>query len=581
VLFALTGLIQLLAWWTSRAARAPGAFALGFVLELTVFAVLVTVYLFSAGGEFAQVADLVSGAVTEQCARRSRWLLVVAACAIAGVLVVRAVIGAASGFVWNVMVALGAVAVVVAVCRARSPTGGVPRVPSWATLLAGAALATALIVASALATPGVSQLSRFELPPPTLVYQHASAPSFSIAYPPGWKVNSLVGRSGNSGFELDGEVTGVDSLADLFPLPRAAGAGGTVTPSQALAFVRQAETSHFSGHTVAVAPTSSAYRYSLSVGVGNRIAVIGRVGLFWTPRYLWIVQVIAPPLWWRPMEPVADYIVNSWRPDGTAQPVDLSPAAPVKTSTAYFGAIGLGVAVVLAVLLMLVPLAPKVAAASRCVFVAMLLAGLVDLREVVGLITGHYRAGVPHLNMRAVELVLALAIGGAVAMSLRPGRNRARAAAAVPRIAILGGTILALSLLFSLYAGATVDTLTITGVTFLLGTFLWDVAFSGDVVNGDGKRIRRPGRVLLYMSFLLATSAATLYFASARNLGTLKAEDAFGPEGTAALSVIFVGIAYATVTFLNRIGGRDAGAPPAPQPAPAETRVLTGSESGS
>ena len=42
------------------------------------------------------------------------------------------------------------------------------------------------------------------------------------------------------------------------------------------------------------------------------------------------------------------------------------------------------------------------------------------------------------------------------------------------------------------------------------------------------------------MSFLLATSAATLYFASARNLGTLKAEDAFGPEAQADMIVLIV-----------------------------------------
>ncbi|MDQ6776891.1 MAG: hypothetical protein M3071_11910 [Actinomycetota bacterium] len=111
---------------------------------------------------------------------------------------------------------------------------------------------------------------------------------------------------------------------------------------------------------------------------------------------------------------------------------------------------------------------------------------------------------------------------------------------------MLGETILQLSLLFDLYAGAAADVLTTTEVVFLLAAFLWDVVFSGDLVNGDARRVRRPARVLLYMSYALVASAVTLYFASGHTLGTLKMEDAFGPEAQAAISVFLVGIAYAT-----------------------------------
>lgn len=568
-LFALTGLIQLLAWWSSNAARVPGVFAVGFVLELTVFAVLASVYLSSAGAEFAQVADLVSGSIAERCAQRSRWLLVAAAVTVACVLLTRALVGAPSSLVWNVFLCVAAGLVCVLVLLARARSRGVTRIPSWAALVTGAVLAAALTAAAALASPGPAPAPRFQLPPPTLVYHQTAAPSFSIAYPPGWKVRSLVRPSGLSEFELNGQVTGVNSLGELFAFHRTAGSA-TLSAPKALALVRQAETLHFRGLNVAVAATSSPYRYSLAVGVGNRVAIAGRVGLFWTPRYLWVVQVIATPLWWKPMTAVADYIVNSWRPDGSALPVDLSPAVSPRTPTAYFGVIGLGLAIALGFVLLLVPLSSRIAAALGCVFVAMLLAGLVDFREAIGLISGHYHAAGPHVNMRAIEFVVAFTIAGAVAMSLRPGRLRRQATAAVLPLAILGATVLVLSLLFSLYSGAAVGTFTVTGVTFLLAAFLWDVAFCGDVVNGDGKLIRRPARVLLYLGYLLAASAATLYFASARNLGTLKMEDAFAPEAQAALSVAFVGIAWAVVSFLGRFRaqhGEEPATPSAPEPA--------------
>ncbi len=570
ILFVLTGVIQVLAWWSSNAAHLPGAFALEFVLELTVFALLASVYLSSAGGEFAQVADLVSGSLAEQCARRGRWLPIAAAVAIACVLLMRALVGASSSLVWNVLLGVAAGLVCLLVLRARSGSRRLGRVPSWAALVTGAVLSAALIAAAALASPAPAPTSRFQLLPPTLVYHHAPAPGFSIAYPPGWKVNSLVRPSGLSRFELNGQVAGVNSLGELFAFHRAAGGDATFSTPRAFAIVRRFETLHYRVLNVAVAPTSTPYRYSLTVGVGNRVELIGRVGVFLTPRFFWVVQVIANPIWWRPMTAVADYMVNSWRADGSAPPVDLSPAVSPRTPTAYFGAIGLGLAIVLGLVLLLVPLSRRVAGALGCVFVAMLLAGLVDFREVIGLITGHYHAGGPRVNMRAVEFVVAVGIFSAVAMSQHPGRLRAPATAALPRLAILGASILVLSLLFSLYTGAAVGTFTATGVTFLLAAFLWDVAFCGEVVNGDGKLIRRPGRVLLYLGYLLATAAATLYFASARNLGTLKMEDAFAPEVQVALSVIFVGIAWAVVTFVGRFGAQpgEAPAPPAaPDPA--------------
>jgi hypothetical protein len=385
LVFILTATIQLAAWWASLAAHVAGVFALGFVFDITVFALLAAVFLASSGGNFAQVADLISSAVSHTLDQRRRTYLL-AALALTGGLVARAVIGASASLPEDTALAIAATILISAVAwRHREALATPGRLPSWATVLAGALVAATLITASALA--------------------------------------------------LSGEISSSN------------------------------------------------------------------------------------------------------------------------TPTGYVAVIALGLAALPLVVLLVARPTPAIAATALCTLSVLLLAGLSNLREGVALIAGHTIEGFPHVNLKSIEATMAIALSLLIMATLWcPARMKPRIRAALPLVAILATTVLMLDPLFNLYAGAAFGSaLSVGGIAFLFVAFMWDMAFSGDITNGDGRIMRRPARVLIYVAYMLAASATVLYFSSGHSLGKLQVEEVFDPAADIAVSIVYVGIAYAAITCVARL----------------------------
>jgi hypothetical protein len=405
IVFALAGGIQVAAWWASEASHVPGVFALGFVLDITVFAVLASIFLASSGGSFAQVGDLLAWTASHVLDRHGRWYAIAVLTLSAGLLA-RATIGASASLPESAAVALAAALVVgIAAWRQRARLANAGRLPSWAAVVAGVLLAGTLIMASTLA---VTQ-------------------------------------------------------------------------------------------------------------------------------------------------------------EGTTE-----------TSVGYVAVVGFGVAALLFALQLTIELRATLATTALCAMSAMLLAGLVNLREAVALVAGHTVEGIPHVNLRGVEVAAAVVLIAALIATLvgRSAAIRSRARAVLAPIAILAATILLLDPLFTLYAeAAAAGILGAAEVAFLLAAFLWDVAFSGDVTNGDGRVVHRPARVLIYMGYMLAVSAAVLYFSTGHSLGSLRVEEFFDPPADTTLSLIFVGFGFAIATCAIRIAAVRSQGEQAPEGKPTDGRA--------
>jgi len=297
------------------------------------------------------------------------------------------------------------------------------------------------------------------------------------------------------------------------------------------------------------------------------------------------VRVLANARVWSDFSPVAATMVSSWRPDLRAQGVVLATltATSGKGATGEVGAIGLGLAALLACVLLSCKLPRRVVFTGLLLMGSMLFAGLADLREAVALLAGHAVRGVPDLSLRGIEAAVAIAIIMLVlpARRMRQLRWVQRWNAALAPLVVLALVLLLLDLLLDIYLGAAASgtLLTVAGVTFLLAAFLWDVALSGDLTNHDGRRVRRPARVLLYMAYMLAASAAVLYFGSAHELGPWAVHGYFfDPDTETALSVEIVGGSYAVIICVGRLISTRANEEPATDsPAPAVVAQSAGS----
>ncbi len=140
--------------------------------------------------------------------------------------------------------------------------------------------------------------------------------------------------------------------------------------------------------------------------------------------------------------------MNSWRPDLGAQGVPVAESSASSGDTqGDFAAIGLGLAALLACVLLTAPRLPgKVVLSGLLVLTSMLLAGLTSRRELLALAAGPTVHRVPHLSLGGVEAAVALAIIGLLAQALwtRHGRGQVRSTAALSPLVVLGGVAPAL-----------------------------------------------------------------------------------------------------------------------------------------
>ena len=230
----------------------------------------------------------------------------------------------------------------------------------------------------------------------------------------------------------------------------------------------------------------------------------------------------------------------------------------VDTSVGYVGVFGLAISAIVALTLVAFRLRPALVATALFVLTATLMAGLFDMRQAVNLLAGHAIAGVPHLNFAGIEVAFAAALVVLIVeCTLRSSGDDARLGTGLAVAAPLAATVLLLDILFNLYVDAAeAKAFTIGGFAFILAAFVWDLVASGDVTNTGGELVRRQARVLLYMAYLLAASAAVLYYSTGHTLGRLQLEDVFDPEIDTALSVVFTGLGFVTVALAIRLAAR-------------------------
>ena len=543
-------------------------FAIDLIFALSIFAVLANLFLSSAGADFAQVADLVgSAATTAFRPARLRTLFAILAMGLGALLLVRASVTLGSALPAQVgLAAAGGLTIGAVAHRHRATLSARGRLPSWAGIAAGLLVEVVLIAAIFLSTTEASTRTQvvWKLPPPTNVYTHAPDPRFSIALPPGW---TAVPASNT--FILSGQPTGVPALAEVFAYRLRRQLPGALTAAEWRSALEAFDIRHFTYAHFQATSYPDRLRVTITPPGGPPLEGLIRGSAQGTTA--WIVQVLAQRWVWPDFSNVAGAMVDSWRPNLLAHGVALAGPADAsnKGATGQFGAIGLALAALLTCLLLIFKLPRGVVLTALLLTASMLLVGLIDLRNVVSLAAGHTVSGFPHLSIRGIEAAVAILIVVLALAGLRTPRviDPDRRQAALGAFVVLAIVLLLLDLLLNVYAGAAASgpLLTVGGVTFLAGAFLWDVAFSGDLTNRDGRRMRRPARVLLYMAYMLAASAAVLYFGSAHELGPWAVRDYFfEPDQEIALSLGLVGVSYAIIVCVTRLSSnRAAGGPQA------------------
>jgi hypothetical protein len=313
---------------------------------------------------------------------------------------------------------------------------------------------------------------------------------------------------------------------------------------------------------------------ALAGGLATRAATYDSVSLAKNAALAVSATIVVCALAWRQREQLASIRrLPSWATiltgaliagtltlsSALVRPSELSPS---NTPVGYVCVIALGLAALLGAVLTVVKPRPLIAASVLCMLLGVLLAGLVNLREGVALLAGHTVAGLPHINLSSVEVTLAIMLGALVAAGVLTGGSvKASARAALPLVVILAATVFLLDPLFNLYADAAENVITAGEIAFLLAMLAWEVAFSGDITNSDGRLVQRPGRVLMYLGFMLAVSAAVVYFSSGHGLGKLRVEENFDPAANTTYSIIFVGVSYAVVTCFARLAAAQGATP--------------------
>jgi hypothetical protein len=552
VVFVLVGAVEVIAWWASREAPLPGVFAISFIFQLSAFAVLAYLFLSSSGADFAQVAGLIAASVGAKIGSR-RILLSAAAVVLALGLLVRSAIRLSWTLPGQLLLAAAAVGVIGPIALRHRDALRRGRLPSWSAIAAGLvveAALTAAVLFVALGGPTKPHVT-WRLPPPTNVYRHASDPRFSIAIPPGWTTSSS-----SHTFNFVGTATGVPAFAQVWEsqIPRLL--SGPPTPTEVRALVYGFDLARF-GPTTTLNQTANPSQFSVSISPPGQLPFRGLVTGSARSRQIWVVQVLAHAWVWPFFSPVATAIVSSWRPDLGAQATVLASSTGGPGAEGQFGLIALGLALLLAVILAGFRVAPWFAFTGLLLLVSMLFAGLTELPKLLTLEAGNGVRGVPHLGLGGIEAAVAIAvISIALSSYWSPLSRLRRWHGALSPLVVLALVLLLLDLLFDAYSGAASagTLLTVAGVTFLLAAFLWDVVLSGDLTNSDGRRMRRPARVLMYVAYMLAASAAVLYFGSAHELGPWAVHDYFlDPDSETALSIGLVGVAYAVVVCIGRL----------------------------
>jgi hypothetical protein len=580
--FVLAGFVEVAAWWAARGAPIAGVFAVTLAFELTVFAVLANLFLSSAGADFAQAAHLVgSAAAAVVGAVPLRKLFGFAALALAAALLVRAVIDVSSSLPAEIGLALAGAAAIGAVAfHNRRRLAGSGRMPSWSAIVAGLLLVLVLsggIAWETLTTESKSTQVSFKLPAPSNVYRHVSPPQFSIAIPPNWQVAPSA-----TTVVFGGAKTGVPAVAevDAFHLTRPI--VGVPTAAQWRSALELLDSRRFAN----ISFTTTAYPNRLGFVIAGKTPLQGIVAGSLTPTDEWVIQVLAQRAIWPDFATVANAMINSWRPNLRAVGVAASAPEPTGTSagsTGEFGLIGFVLAAVLAGVMVVFRFRRSLLLTWLLLTGSMLFAGLADLNYVVSFLAGHTVNGVPHLSIVGIEAAVAIAIvifAIPTLVSTGPSWLERLRAPLVP-VVILAVALFILDELLNVYSGSSdSDTLlTVGGVTLLIGAFVWDVALSGDLTNHDGPRVRRPGRVLLYMSYMLAASAAVLYFGFAHELGPWAVHDyVFDPEEQTALSIGIVGVAYVVTLCIDLLMRTPAAEAAVERPAGPDT-VTPGSDS--
>lgn len=322
VVLALVAAVEVIAWWASREAALPGVFAVSFIFQLSVFAVLAYLFLSASGADFAQVGGLIAAAASAKIGAR-RSLSNAAGVALAVGLLVRAAAMLSWALPAEILLAAAAGGVIGVVATRQRDALRRGRLPSWSGLAAG-------LVVEAVLTGGVLLVMlggttkpqvRWRLPPPTNVYQHASDPRFSIAIPPGWTTSYFPHE-----FNFVGTPTGVPAFAQVWEYQLTRPVTGPVPHSELGALLYRFEVARF-GSKVTLSPTSDPLRFGLAISPPGRQPLQGLVTGSVRSTQLWVVHVNFHSWLWPYFSPVAAAIVGSWWPDLRAQPVVLASSA--------------------------------------------------------------------------------------------------------------------------------------------------------------------------------------------------------------------------------------------------------------
>lgn len=556
ILLALLGVYGI-GYWSYRTSTLPDLFQNMITLQVESVAFFLIPVLFLAGTDFAEWGELMSGRVAHVASRirllggrRSHWPLVIASTLLAGTIAVQVLLAAQLGPSIVAAVAIlapplalgvGFILALLLIVRAAH-VGEWSRLPvpvaalvAAAIVLQGGGMLVSWALSAALAPKAEPVVQDFA------VYRHGpQQPLFSLAHPKQWTPKVVVNNESQrvTGLVFDGTATDNRTTFWVFTYPAAS---EPLNPEQVLKTVICSKCAP----TLTALPASGAWQVRL-IRAG---ALIGQAWMGERGGQVWLLYGLAPPETFVATQPVYARIVQSWRPDLSAQ-VPSAPGGPtaqqraIQISNNLIGVtnglvplvLGLGIG------LPLVLRGRRRGGRGAMAGLYFVVVGLLD--AVLFLPALLVLAGLPlqhiHFSLPAFQLLVAVATLGVVAWLLAHRPWTGRGAELLTMLFVLNGGLLFISWMFAYFDRTqSVDPrFTVIQALLLVVAEGWDLLMSGEqVTNVEGPESPRHSRVLMYLGYVTVVCTAILFFTAETTAspeppaGAFFASDAWPQEG--------------------------------------------------
>lgn len=540
LLFLLVLAVYLTFWWRLRPLADPRFYTLAVYHQLEISSFALMPVLLVAGVDFAEWGDAAASRATA-LSTRVRWsgaLPSFAALSAAGVLgyCLATTLGPS---LWRSagLAALFAVLVGCAAIAARRPPRHVP----YATVFASSLALMGVLLGISYSVATVDNLT----------FRHPTSPHFQISYPANWQaLPSRLGAFGVYVFLAPG------SVAQLYVVH---------IPSELLHAAPDPRSMIFKGTVQSVTREGLWRRVRFNTHGGEALSWQRRVS-----GGMWLVVGVARRQAFSTVEPVFERAWASWTPVVSDAPTFSAADRAIEGSALAW----LGVAAAASAALFTrrrrdVP--GWLTASFLFAVVAGLYYTLVQLPTLAYTLFGASSPNAwPSLTLKGLETLVAGTT--LLALATRTGRR-----AAGPLITLNLGLFAVDWLDRAISGEIKAGRMSVVQAVLILIALVWDVVMSGEAItNRHNRHFPRHTRVLVYLGYVIAVSAAVLFFSSIRTArGSV--EPLFESEGFADWGLLFLGTSLLVTLCLLRLGRLRAPAPEhvldLPDPSPNSSHL--------